>query len=255
MQPAYVESRSALNRPLLACALSWYAAGAGCLIVMAAAGQQWLAPVAGALVIPAMAWTGLLYRNWPTGIRIDGSAVSIGAIGRARPPRRPPTAFRQSQAMFTCPWPAVTGMRVVTDQAELRQMTDSPAFETFTNRWGGRRLNGKGKISHCNTGVLISPFMRAALVLDIYPAAVTATPVRPARLYSNGQDGRFSRLVQPRLSPTWIVPTRHPEALRRALETMPGQDSQVSRLPSLPAGPRAGRPSALWPRGAPARLT
>ena len=70
----------------------------------------------------------------------------------------------------------------------------------------------------------------------------------------NGQDGRFSRLVQPRLSPTWIVPTRHPEALRKALETMPGQDSQVSRLPSLPAG-RGRDALQRCGRGALARLT
>jgi hypothetical protein len=76
-------------------------------------------------------------------------------------------------------------------------------------------------MSHCNTGVLASPFMRAALVIDVDPLAVSTTPIRPARYYSNFKDGRFSRLIQQRLSPTWIVPTRNPEALSKAIEAFP----------------------------------
>jgi hypothetical protein len=76
-------------------------------------------------------------------------------------------------------------------------------------------------MTHCNIGVLTSPFMRAALILNLDPTAVTATPVRPARFYTNFKDGRLSRLVPPEMSPTWVVPTRDPEALRKALENHP----------------------------------
>ena len=44
-------------------------------------------------------------------------------------------------------------------------------------------------MSHCNIGVLASPFMRAALVIDVDPAAVTAPRVRPARYPNNFKNG------------------------------------------------------------------
>ncbi len=124
--------------------------------------------------------------------------------------------------MFTCPWPAAEDIRVVTDRAELRRMKNSPRFYTFTNRWGG-----KAGMSHCNIGVLASPFMRAALVIDVDTLAVTAPQIRPARYYNNFKNGYFSRLIQPRLSPTWVVPTRHPAALGRALQAVPGHQGPV----------------------------
>jgi hypothetical protein len=52
-------------------------------------------------------------------------------------------------------------------------------------------------MGHCNIGVLASPFMRAALVIDVDLAAVTAPEIRPARLYKNFKNGYFSRLIQP----------------------------------------------------------
>jgi hypothetical protein len=88
--------------------------------------------------------------------------------------------------------------------------------QTVPARWGGKR-----GMSHCNIGVLVSPFMCAALVIDVDPFTVTTSPIRPARYYSNFKYGRFSRLIQPRLSPTWIVPTRNPEALSKAMEAFP----------------------------------
>jgi hypothetical protein len=69
----------------------------------------------------------------------------------------------------------------------------------------------------CNIGVLTSPFMRAALIIEVNPFAVRASGVKPARFFTNYKDGHFSHLVRPQLSPTWVVPTRQPEALRAAL--------------------------------------
>jgi hypothetical protein len=45
--------------------------------------------------------------------------------------------------------------------------------------------------------------------------------IRPARFYDNYLHGYFSRLTEPRLSPVWVVPTRHPDALRQALKGDP----------------------------------
>jgi hypothetical protein len=84
-------------------------------------------------------------------------------------------------------------------------------------------------MTHCNIGVLASPFMRAALVIEVNPFTVTASQIRPARYYSNFKDGHFSHRIHPQLSPTWVVPTRHPEALSAALQTIPGDWNFVNR--------------------------
>ena len=75
-------------------------------------------------------------------------------------------------------------------------------------------------ISHAKTTKL-PPFMRAALVIDVDPSAVTASAIKPARFYTNYKDGQLSHRVEPQLSPTWVVPTRHPEALNAALRAAP----------------------------------
>ena len=85
-------------------------------------------------------------------------------------------------------------------------MRNLPQHHTPTNRWSTKR-----GMRHCNIGVLASPFMRAALIIEVNPSAVTASEIRPARFYTNYKDGQLSHLVQPQLSPTWVVATRHPE--------------------------------------------
>jgi hypothetical protein len=217
----YTEAHSALNGPLLAwCLLAPAAAEAACLAAGLAFGQPWFFVIMGWLLVPVLILSSLLYRNWPTGIRVDEAGISIGATSSDQAARRTPTVTHQSRGLFTCPWPAVEGIRVVTDRAELRRMKNSPRYYTFTNRWGAKR-----GMSHCNIGVLASPFMRAALVVDIDPAAATASEIRPARFYDNYLHGYFSRLAQPRLSPVWVAPTRQPEALRKALDVVPATRS------------------------------
>src|SRR5579875_2547308 len=124
----YEERHSALNWPLLACGLFAPVAAAVAFAVLGiAVNPLWFLAIFGLpLFLPVMIYTGLLYRNWPTGIRIDRSAISIGAINSARAASRVPTVNHQSWGVFTCPWPAVDNVRVVPEQAELRQMTTSP---------------------------------------------------------------------------------------------------------------------------------
>ena len=156
--PAYTEAHSALNGPLLArYLLAPVVAETAFMLAGLTARQQWFFVFMGWLFVPVMIWITLLYRNWPTGIRLDQAAVGIGAVGSPRAASRTPTVSHQSRGLFTCPWPAVRGIRVVTDRSELRQMKNSPRYYTLTYRWGTER-----GMSHCNTGVLASPFMRAA---------------------------------------------------------------------------------------------
>ncbi len=231
----YTEAHSALNGPLL----GWYLLApalveAALLAAGLTARQPWFFVFTGWLLVPVLIAITLVCRNWPTGIRLDQAAVSIGAVGSARAAARTPTVNHQSWGRFTCPWPAVSGLRVVTDRDELRRMKNSPRYYTFTNRWSAKRGMG-----HCNIGVLAAPFMRAALVIDVDPAAATGTPVRPARFYDNYLHGYFSRLTEPRLSPVWVVPTRRPEALRQALglASAPAEDLADA------TGPRVARHS------------
>jgi hypothetical protein len=211
---AYLEKHSALNGALLAYGLWPFAAEAACLVAGVAARQPWFFVAMGGLFLFVMISAGLLYRNWPTGIRIDESGIAIGAVSSAGAADREPTVSHQSWGQFACPWPGVLDVRVVTDRDELRQIKAEPRYFTLTNRW-----SSKLGVERCNIGVLISPFMRAALVIEVNPFKVTASEIRPARYFSNFKDGRFSYLIRPQLSPTWIVPTRHPEELGAVLQT------------------------------------
>jgi hypothetical protein len=223
-QPSYLEAHSALNgRLLTSCLLVPAVIEIACLILGVILDQPWFFVIMGSMLVPIMICAGLLYRNWPTGIRIDESGIAIGAVKSLRAARRRPTVNHQSWGLYTCPWSAVLGVRVVTDRGELRQMKDSPQYLTLTNRW-----SNKAGMRHCNIGVLMSPFMRTALVVEVNPFAVSASRVRPARFYTNFKDGHFSHLVQPQPSPTWVVPTRHPEALRAVLQAVPGERDVVS---------------------------
>ena len=224
MNARYLEAHSALNGALLASGLLPPTAAIGCLILGVTTSQTWLFDLLGVFIGLTLISVGLLYRNWPTGIRIDGSGIVIGAVRSAGAAIRRPTVSHQSWGQVTCPWPAVLDVRIVTDRDELRQMQKSPRYYTLTNRWGS-----KLGVERCNIGVLVSPFMHAALVIEVNPFEVTASETRPARYFSNFKDGRFSYLIRPQLSPTWIVPTRHPEALSAALQTASGDWGCVRR--------------------------
>ena len=222
----YLEAHGALNGPFVACALFAPAlTEIACLTLGLAFGQPWFFVFMGWLLVPIMISCGLLYRNWPTGVLVDESGISIGAVRSAQAAARRPTVNHQSWGLYTCPWPAVLGARIVTDRNELRQMKNMPRYHTLTNRWSTKR-----GMRRCNIGVLASPFMRAALVIEVDPSAVTASEIRPARFYSNYMDGQFSHLVQPQLSPTWVVPTRHPEVLSTTLQTFPCDWDYANRI-------------------------
>jgi hypothetical protein len=213
----YVEAHSALNITLLAYGLLPLAAELACLILGLTARLPWCYVLMGPIFVLVLISGGLLYRNWPTGVRVTDLGISIGAVGSARAARRKPTVNHQSWGLFACPWSAVQSVSVVTARGDLRGLKTSPRTYTLTNRWG----NKAGR-SRCHIGVLASPFMRAALVVEVDPFRVTVTETRPARYFSNFKDGRFSHLIQPELSPTWVVPTRHPEALSAALQRVAG---------------------------------
>lgn len=212
----YQEDHSALNPAFLFWAVFAPAAVEVIFLVLAiAVSPYWvIAMVFLPFMMPFLIFISLLYRNWPTGILIDESGITFGAIGSrgARAGKRHPTVNHQSRGIFNCPWPSVVTARVVTDPAAVGNLKKSPDLYTLTNRWGPPH-----QMRHCNIGVLSSPFMRAALVIEI-GAGTTYPQLRNARFFDNlFRHGYFSRSLHPRLSPTWVVPTRRPDALAAAL--------------------------------------
>lgn len=214
----YEEARSALRWPFLAWGLVVPAGLEIIFLALAAAvNVQWL--IAAAILpffVPMTITTSLLYRNWPTGIRIDDTGITIGAIRSPRALSRTPSAFHQSWGRYTCSWPEITNARVVTDPAELRYLTSRFRHPTFNNSWGSKRA-----MQHCDIGVMTCPFMRAALIVELYPSGVTGTTVRPARVFKPMTMLGIpftTRSIPPRTWDTWSVPTRHPHALEEALK-------------------------------------
>ncbi|MGD0555175.1 MAG: hypothetical protein ABSA93_09375 [Streptosporangiaceae bacterium] len=212
----YEEVHSAVSPSFLLLYLGLPAAALTGLILLTALSPYGAAisARAGLAAVAVLICTSLVTRCWPTGILLDETGITIGAIrflGGAR--KRTPSVYRQARGVYTCPWDSVYDVRIVTDQAELRTLARSPAYYTFTNRWFI-----PAAMKHCNIGVLSSPLMGAALVFEIHPSSIIVTAVRPGRSCANGKNGYFTRKIPPLTSPTWIVPTRHPEALEVALK-------------------------------------
>jgi len=213
---AYEEHHSALNLPFLSSALVAPLALETVFLVLAVVlSPLWvIAMVFLPFMMPFLMLTSLLYRNWPTGIRLDESGITFGAIRsrRAEAGKRHPTVNHQTRGIFRCPWMSVVTARVETDPAEIRRLKKSPDFYTLTNRWGPPR-----GMRYCSTGVLSSPFMRAALIIEI-GSGTTYPPLRNAKFFNNFlRRGYFSRWLRPELSATWVVPTRRPAELAAAL--------------------------------------
>ena len=211
----YTERHCALRWPLLAWGL---VIPAGLMLTGVVLGisvdPAWLVTVPFVpLFGPFLVFCSLLYRNWPTGIRFDDEGLHIGAIGSRRAARRRPTVTHQNWGLSTCPWPGIHTLTVVTDPKELRRLSRSPDLFTLSNRWGKPRT-----VTACQIGVLSAPFMCAALLVEITPSQARIPDFRPASFFPN-EAGRPIRVgLGARTSPTWLIPTRHPERLRRVLD-------------------------------------
>jgi hypothetical protein len=183
--------------------------------------------VAAVLVLPTVAaaiWTmvavlGLIY-IWPIGIRIDSAGIRIGGLrawerrqlsGRW-PPRKPFHVGAQGRAVFTCPWEGVRELYLVGSQAELKPLLQQKrAFRKRT--------------SQLRTPLGFLGVVRAGLVIVTNPSITHSDPgaFRANRSQIGPVKGIFS--------PTWLVPTRHPEALRAALAQAPGAPAVRDHLP------------------------
>ena len=221
----YSEDRAGLNALLISQAVT-----APVLFVAACTLDPFMrrSLVVAALLAVVIAATGvwgissllMLRFIWPVGIRVDSAGIRIGGL-RARerrqrsgrwPPRKPFHVGTQGRAVFTCPWEGVQALYLVGSRAELKPLIQQ--YRTFRQKFQQlRRPLGMLNVS------------RAALVIVNSPAVAYSDPgtfraewVRP---------GTATGVV----SPTWLVPTRRPEALRAALARVPGAPPVRDHLP------------------------
>jgi hypothetical protein len=183
--------------------------------------------LAALLLIPwgiAGIWTlislaGLIY-NWPIGMRIDSAGIRIGGLRAWEkrqlsgqwPPRKPFHVGSQGRAVFTCPWEGVTELYLITSLAEFKPLIQQKrAFRKRT--------------SQLRTPLGFLGTVKAGLVVVTNPALTHSDP--EAFRANRSQIGPVKGI----LSPTWLVPTRHPQGLRSALAQAPGAPPVQDHLP------------------------
>jgi hypothetical protein len=227
----YVERHCAFNRRFVAWFLVVPNAMLVLLLLLGFLSHLWAvaAPLLGIVgYLALITWT-MVYRNWPTSIRVDGEGVRIGAAASHR--TRRVSAVHQAWGLFDCPWEAVLGISVVADADGLDRIRHAGALMAPTNRWG------KPRNSMLRKGVLTAPFMRAALVVQVDPGRATVPATSASRFYDNRSTVRQYRDAGVE-SAIWIVPTRRPVELRRAVQHSPAFRSVPPALPEAPRPPR-----------------
>jgi hypothetical protein len=219
----YGEERSGVRWPLVATVIAGWVlligGGIGASLPHLA-GLAILALIGALLVL--FCTVGLRY-SMATGIRVYEDGIQIGGMrGRDRRLRRgkwPPRKLSvgaQPRAVFTVPWQATDGLYVITGRPEIKRFRQD------------LRRHRKNADTTIPLGVLNSAaaFANAVLVISVDPRRTETDP--PELGVLRGQYGR----VRPVPSPVWLVPTRHPDALRDALRQLPQAPPVHDHLPS-----------------------
>lgn len=156
----------------------------------------------------------------PVGIRVDSVGIRIGGL-RAQerrqrsgrwPPRKPFHVSAQGRAVFTCPWEGVQALYLVRRRADLKPLLRQ--YRAFRKKFQQlRRPLGMLNVN------------RAALVIVNSPALAYSDPGTFRGDWA--RPGTATGVT----SPTWLVPTRHPDALLAALARAPAAPPVRERLP------------------------
>jgi hypothetical protein len=220
----YAEDKSGLERRVIVHAIAAPIVLAAVLVPFLLVASNGLAVL---LVFPvliaaiwALASVFVLKFLWPIGIRADSAGVRIGGLrawerrqlsGRW-PPRRPFHVRAQGRAVFACPWEGVKELYLVRSREDLRPVTRQRS--TFRKRTSQLRTP---------LGYFYTP--KAGLVIVTDPALTISDP---DRFRAN-----WSRIghIKGVMSPTWLVPTRHPDDLRTALAKVPNIPAVEDHLP------------------------
>jgi len=224
-QAIYAEDRSGLSRSVLIQGILAPVTVVGSIIASTLPRLGGLVILTIAAGLWAVVMTSSLIFTWPIGIRLDAEGIRIGGLRawerRQRsgrwPPRKPFHVGAQGRAVFTCPGPAVRSLYLLTDRAEVKTLATQLA--KFRKRSAGTRMP---------LGFFpVTPWsgVRAVLVISNHPAFTSSDP--PEFRTNWGQFGRLRGVT----SPTWQVPTRHPDQLRAALKQCPWAPPVHDHLP------------------------
>jgi hypothetical protein len=211
----YAEDHSAIRWPYYLHDVLWPLVLGVTVAAAAVTGNpDWAWPMTAGIVGTSLGIASSV-RMWPVGIRIGADGIRIGAVrSRPRPRQQPPWADYQRRQVLFCPWEAVRRAAVITDRRALRD---------------ARSLSSRDVI---RLGVLSGPFTRAALLIEVDPDRVGLPRFREPDI--DRPFWRPAHMAPVEVSPVWLVPTRHPAALRAALaQQVPSfGDRSDPRLPS-----------------------
>ncbi|TNC26032.1 hypothetical protein [Amycolatopsis alkalitolerans] len=231
---AYAEDRCSWRPPLVVLGIAMP------VLVIAAvvAGMILHAEGFALLVIPPLIiWlaTGARYLPmvWPTGIRIDGDGVRIGAVRRwERKPdrkrrRKPPPASFQHYHVFSCPWRGILALEVTTDRKRMREL-DKTAHRAPSKNL---RATGGLPVAAFYLGMLTAPFAKAELIIEIDPEYAQFPTFRDVQALFAGTSQAGTR------STTWVVPTRRPRELTRLVAAITSTPEWNNRILTGGDGP------------------
>ncbi|GAA1976952.1 hypothetical protein [Catenulispora subtropica] len=201
----YREPRSALSGRLIACGGLLPALLVAAAVVLGiAADPVWFVAVPVVLLAPPFSIAiSLLMRNRRTGIVVGDAGLTVGALGAAR-------------GAYLIPWSAIDTTRIETSPRLVDAMMRARRIFSPTRYWGVPRRMADFTIP---AGVLVPPFARAVLVVELAEAtSVVGEPPPPRRYFGNYLNvNSFSRSYRTEVSSLWLVPTRHPDRLALAL--------------------------------------
>jgi hypothetical protein len=214
--PQYAEDGCARRWPLLVLGLGMPVLVVLCIVGGLTTGhhQGFTLLVGIAVCVWVFTDARLVFLYWPTGIRIDGTGIRIGGVRRAErhcagepkpcaPGRKPPPPSSQCYQVFSVPWAGVRSLTVVTDRRESRRLRKR-SLRGSTD--GVRRARG-GQLVGFRLGMLVPPFIRTALVIEVDPQSADSPEFRVVQALAVAPSQVGTR------SSTWVVPTRHPDQL------------------------------------------
>lgn len=219
----YAEDKSGLDRVIIVQAIAAPLIFLAISVPFGLVGSNAIATLLSIPLLIAAFWTmgsvlSLIF-IWPVGIRIDEAGIRIGGVQawerRQRsgrwPPRKPFHVGAQGRAVFTCPWEGVRELYLITGRKEIKPLAR-------------QKLAARKRAQQLRTPLGWLGFMYSGLVIVSNPACTSSDPprFRPNR--------RWPGHVRGTVSPTWLVPTRHPGALKAALANSPAPVVQ-DRLP------------------------
>lgn len=217
--PRYAEDGCARRTPFLVLGIGLPVLIVLCTVVGVATGEKGLQLPT---VIALFAWlftnARLLFVCWPTGVRIDGTGIRIGGVrgaerhraghpGSQTSRRKPPPPSYQCYHVFSVPWTGVQSLTVVTDRKELRRLRKEGRGGPISG------VKARGMVIGFRLGMMVPPFARAALVIDVDLESADFPEFRNVKSLT----AQATSQVGTRSS-TWAVPTRHPDQLQMVVE-------------------------------------